>query len=141
MKFLKLNILHILFILIFSITLLLINSAIAENKKDNKKSVIIYLFWKEGCPYCEKEKEFLSSLKKKYPKLEIRDYEVLSNIASRELLMTMSKSYGINLSGVPVTFVGDKGIVGFDSDVANQIEDTIKTCLKKVCPDPLFYKK
>ncbi len=138
MKFLRL---HISLILILSLIFLSINSTVAENKKDNKKSVVLYLFWREGCPHCEKEKEFLYSIKKKYPKLEIRDYEVISNLASRELLMTMSKSYGINPSGVPVTFVGDKGIVGFDEEVARQIEDTIKACLKKVCQDPLFYKK
>lgn len=108
---------------------------------ENKKSVVLYLFWGDGCPHCAKEKEFLSSIKKKYPKLEIKDYEVWSNPASRELLITMSKSYGINPTGVPITFVGDKGIVGFNEEVANQIEQTIKSCIKKICQDPLFYKK
>ncbi len=126
-----------LFLLSIIIFLALSSSGFA----DSKKNVILYLFWKEGCPYCVKEKEFLSVLKKKYPKLEIRDYDVLSNMASRELLMTMSRSYGINPSGVPVTFIGDQGFVGFDEEIGSQIEKIIKSCLKKACEDPLFYKK
>ncbi|MDI1471258.1 MAG: hypothetical protein QMD43_06910 [Thermodesulfovibrio sp.] len=112
------------------------NFAFAENK-----SIILYFFWGEGCPHCEKEKEFLNSLKKKYPKLQIKDYEVWHNQAPRQLLFTMSQSYGISPSGVPVTFIGDKAFVGFNEEIAKQIEQTLKYCLKKICEDPLFYKK
>lgn len=128
----------ILLTILLYIPLLISNPLYAE---ESKTSVVLYLFWSYGCPHCAKEKEFLSAIKKKYPKLEIKDYEVSSNPASRELLITMSKSYGINPSGVPVTFVGDRGIVGFNEEVANQIEQTIKSCIKKICQDPLFYKK
>lgn len=113
------------------------NSAFsAENKP-----LIIYFFWGDGCPHCEKEKAFLNSLKKKYPKLQIKDYEVWHNQAPRQLLFTMSQSYGINPSGVPVTFIGDKAFVGFNEEIAKQIEQVLKSCLKKICEDPLFYKK
>lgn len=124
-------------LIIFFLFAIFANNSFAENKK----SVVLYLFWTDGCPYCAKEKEFLKEIKKKYPKLEIKDYEVSSNISARELLTTMSKSYGINPSGVPVTFVGDKGLVGFNEEIAKELEKTIKICLKKVCDDPLFYKK
>ncbi len=108
---------------------------------ENKKSVILYFFWGEGCPYCAKEKIFLTTLKKKYPRLEIKDYEVIHNQAPRELLMTMSRSYGISPTGVPVTFIGDKSFVGFNEEIASKIELILKSCLKKTCEDPLFYKK
>ncbi len=133
----KKNKIIIFFTIIFYISLVLSIPLYAESKT----SVVLYLFWGDGCPHCAKEKEFLSAIKKKYPKLEIKDYEVWSNPASRELLMTMSKSYGINPNGIPVTFVGDRGIVGFNEEVANQIEQAIKACIKKICQDPLFYKK
>lgn len=117
-------------------------SASEKNKSvETKKGVILYFFWGEGCPHCMKQKLFLSSLKKKYPELEIKDYEVWHNQAPRDLLMTMSKSYGINPSGIPVTFIGDKSFIGFNDDIALKIEETLKTCLRKICQDPLFYKK
>lgn len=132
--------------LIISLSILHIFSSslpASENKKtaESKKVVILYFFWGEGCPYCLKQKLFLSSLKKKYPELEIKDYEVWHNQAPRDLLMTMAKSYGINPSGVPVTFIGDRSFVGFNDEIASKIEETLKFCLKKVCEDPLFYKK
>ncbi len=130
---------HIVFVIICLFVFFSISFAEAK-KQEAKKQVVLYLFWREGCPYCEKEKQFLSTMKKKYSSLEIRDYDIISNIASRELLMTMSKSYGINPSGVPVTFVGNQGFVGFNEEIASQIEKNIKYCLKNTCQDPLFYK-
>lgn len=116
------------------ISILFISSGYSENKKP----VILYFFWAEGCPYCAKEKYFLSNLKKKYPSLEIKDYEVSYNPAARQLLQTMSKAYNINPSGVPVTFVGNKALVGFSEKTASQIEENIRYCLKTTCGDPLY---
>lgn len=105
----------------------------------DKKPVILYLFWAEGCPYCAKEKIFLSELKKKYPSLQIKDYDV-SVPASVELLKTMSKAYKINPTGVPVTFVGSKALIGFSEKTASQIEEAVNYCLKNICEDPLYKK-
>lgn len=130
----KVKIISLLIIFLFASS---INLSFAENKK----SVVLYFFWAEGCPYCEKQKNFLTELKKRYPRLEIKDYEVLYNQAPKELLMMMSKSYGINPTGVPVTFIGDKSFIGFNQEIASKIELILKSCLKKTCEDPLFYKK
>lgn len=107
---------------------------------DSKKPVIIYFFWAEGCLYCAKEKNFLSILKKKYPLLEIKDYEVSYNPASLQLLQTMSKAYDIIPTGVPITFVGNKAFVGFSEKTASQIEEVVKYCIKNTCEDPLYKK-
>lgn len=107
---------------------------------ESKKPIVLYFFWGDGCPHCAKEKEFLKKLKSKYPQLEIKDYEVWYNKAPRDLLLTMSKSYGINPNGVPVTFIGDKSFIGFNSEIAVQIEQTLKFCLKNTCEDPLYKK-
>lgn len=132
MRYLKQFVFFTLILLFF----LFISSAYCKNKKP----VILYLFWAEGCPYCAKEKIFISNLKKKYPSLEIKDYEVSYNPASIQLLQTMSKAYNINPTGVPVTFVGNKALVGFSEKIASQIEKTIKYCLKNTCEDPLYKK-
>jgi len=124
----------IVFVLI-AVLFLFISSASGKDKKP----VLLYLFWAEGCPHCAKEKIFLSDLKKKYSSLQIKDYEV-SLPASIELLRTMSKAYNINPTGVPVTFIGNKAFIGFSEKTASQIEETIKYCLKNTCEDPLYKK-
>jgi len=116
---------------------LIITSAYSGSKK---KPIILYLFWAEGCPYCENEKHFLLTLKQKYSNLEIKDYEVLYNPSSRQLLQTISKAYNIKPSGVPVTFVGNRALVGFTEKIASQIEETIEYCNKNSCEDPLYKK-
>ncbi|MCX7988569.1 MAG: hypothetical protein N2647_03920 [Thermodesulfovibrio sp.] len=128
------------YLVISFIILSLITISFVHSFAENKKSVILYFFWGEGCPYCEKQKEYLKSLKNKYPQLEIKDYEVWHNQAPRELLITMSKAYGINPNGIPVTFIGDKSFIGFNHDIATKIEQTLKLCLKNKCEDPLYKK-
>lgn len=109
-----------------------------NSSADSKKPVFLYFFWTEGCPFCAKEKEFLKFMKKKYPELEIKDYEVGYNIYARQLLQMLSKAYNINPSGVPVTFIGDSAIVGFTEKTATEIEKAIKHCIKNTCIDPLY---
>lgn len=132
MKSLKKFIIFVLIITIF----LFVTSIYSESKKP----IILYFFWTEGCPYCAKEKDFLYKLKNKYSKLQIKDYEVSHNFASRQLLQTMSKSYNIVPTGVPVTFVGNKAFVGFSERIASQIKDAVRYCLKNTCEDPLYKK-
>jgi len=105
-----------------------------------KKSVLLYFFWRQGCPYCAKEKDFLTLMKKKYPFLEIKDYEISYNPASWQLFQTMANSYKISPTGVPVTFIGDNALVGFSEKTEMQIEQAIKYCLKNSCEDPLYKK-
>lgn len=131
MRYLK----KFIFLILIAVLFLFISSASGKDKKP----VLLYLFWAEGCPYCAKEKIFLSDLKKKYSSLQIKDYEV-SLPASIELLRTMSKAYNINPTGVPVTFIGNKAFIGFSEKTASQIEETIKYCLKNTCEDPLYKK-
>ena len=40
---------------------------------------ILYLFWGDGCPHCEEEKEFLEIVKQGYPHVEMRLFEVLAS--------------------------------------------------------------
>lgn len=125
-------------IIIFASVLLLFLSASSAYCKE-KKPVILYLFWAEGCPHCAKEKLFLSDLKKKYPLLQVKDYEI-SLPGSIVLLQTMSKAYNITPRGVPVTFIGNKALIGFSEKIASQIEEIVKHCLKNTCEDPLYKK-
>lgn len=107
---------------------------------DTKNKIFLYFFWREGCPYCAKEKIFLKSMQEKYSSLEIKDYELSYNPASWKLFQTISNAYKISPTGVPVTFIGEHAIVGFSEKTATQIEQAIKYCLKNSCEDPLYKK-
>lgn len=102
------------------------------------EEVILYLFWGEGCPYCEKAKTFLTEIKESFPSLTIKDYEVYYNSENRDLFVEMAKSYGIdNPQGVPMIFINDQYFIGFAEDpIGLQIVDIINGCLTITCLDP-----
>jgi len=87
-----------------------------------------------------KRERFFNSNEKKYPFLEIKDYEISYNPASWQLFQTMANSYKISPTGVPVTFIGDNALVGFSEKTGMQIEQAIKYCIKNSCEDPLYKK-
>jgi len=60
------------------------NDYSTENKFSN--GVEINFFYSAICPHCEKEKEFLKELEKKYPEIEIKKYEVISSPENQEIL-------------------------------------------------------
>lgn len=105
---------------------------------DNK--VKLYFFWGKGCPHCDQEEIFLEQLKKKYPQLEVKSYEVWHNKENAKLFSQMAEAYGTRPEGVPTTFIGEfKPIVGYrDYEITGKvIEDRVKFCIKQGCPDPI----
>lgn len=87
--------------------LLTLTSSIAPNvstgleSRGDEKPVMLF-FWGEGCPHCAAAKPFLKELEKKYPRLEIRSYEVLNNEDNLKLLEQTAKLKGTTVTGVPV---------------------------------------
>lgn len=105
---------------------------------DNK--VILYFFWGKGCPHCAKEEIFLNQLKKKYPQLEVKSYEVWYNRENAKLFSQMAEAYGTRPEGIPATFIGDfKPTVGYrDYELTGKvIEDRIKYCINHGCINPV----
>jgi len=105
--------------------------------KQNK--VEIHFFYSAICPYCEKEKEFLKELKEKYPEIEIKEYEVISNPKNKEILKDFYEKYQVpekDKGWVPITFTPDKYFIGFNQQIAEDIESCIKECLIGEKPAP-----
>ncbi len=96
----------------------------------------VYFFEGAGCPHCEDEKKFLGAMKKKYPAMRVLDYEVWHSQEHAHLLAAMAKAHGIEVSGVPVTFVGTKSFVGFSAQIQEALGDAIAACARSGCPDP-----
>ncbi|QQS38419.1 hypothetical protein IPM62_03485 [Candidatus Woesebacteria bacterium] len=121
--------------LIFIVVLLVISVKPAMSKD---AQVNVYFFWGEGCPHCAKEKPFLESLERKYPEVNVVDFEIWNNKDNRELLMDVSEILNFEVSGVPLTIVGNKEFVGFnESVISKQIENHINTCINNSCDDSL----
>lgn len=110
-----------------------------ENGSGNTDSTqtVVYFFWGEGCPHCEKQKPWLEELEGEYPDLEVKMLETYGNKDNARLFQQMAQAYGIQARGVPATFIGDyEPVVGFSERMKPGIEDKIKTCLDEGCIDP-----
>lgn len=107
----------------------------AINKFDGEKTTL-YFFHGEGCGYCAKEKIFLSSIEKKYPSLEIKNYETGYNKNNYNLFENIAKIYGIQIQGVPTTFIGEKHWIGFSDEIGKEIENYIIYCIENTCSSP-----
>lgn len=118
-----------LFLVIF--LLVIVQEVIAENKVD------LYLFYSKSCPHCRAERLFLSSIKDDYPELRIHEYEI-SDRENAILLNKMCEAYNTKPLGVPMTFIGDRYIIGFGDrwTTGKEIENAIKECIKRKCVDP-----
>ena len=104
-----------------------------------QNSVEIYFFYSAICPHCKKEKEFLEELKNKYPEIEIKEYEVISNPENKEILNQFYEKYQVpekDKGWVPITFTPDKYFIGFNEQVAKDIESCIRECLVGEKPAP-----
>ncbi len=104
-----------------------------------EEKTTVYLFHGEECPHCAKERSFLDKLEKKYPSLEVKLYEVWHNKENADLFVRLSKGYGIEVGGVPATFIGEEIIIGFDSEEGKGrlIEEKIVKCIEDGCIDPI----
>jgi thiol-disulfide isomerase/thioredoxin len=109
--------------------------ATAVPAQQQDKSLVVTLFWGEGCPHCEREKAFLKELKKKHPDLAVKDYEVWKNKENSALFKKVLGASGVKQAGVPTTVVGTAVFMGFNNQVRKGIGDAIARCLREGCPD------
>jgi thiol-disulfide isomerase/thioredoxin len=87
--------------------------------------VRIVLFWGDGCPHCATEKAFLAELVERHPEVVVDDYEVWYDAANLQRFIEMAAEHGIEASGVPATFIGDRYWVGFNAAIGEQIEAVV----------------
>jgi glutaredoxin len=112
-------------------------AAEAQTESVSEQGAVVYLFWGNGCPHCEKEKEYFKEIRSRYKSLSINDYEVWYNRKNSALMQKMAALYGLQPTGVPVTFIGDKAFVGFSDEMKEQLEAEIKKCSETACLNPM----
>jgi glutaredoxin len=94
---------------------LLLSSSLVLPKETNAVDnlVDIHLFWTQGCPHCRLEKEFLAKLEAQYPQIKLHTYEISGSPENQELLQKVAQQLKINVTGVPVTIIGDQYFIGW----------------------------
>jgi len=103
------------------------NSALAQSEK-----IQIDFFYSETCPHCADEEEFLTELKGRYPEIEIRRYEVTRSEENQQILKNFYENYNVSkaeMGWIPVTFTPVEFFIGFNQQVAVNIENCLKDCL------------
>jgi thiol-disulfide isomerase/thioredoxin len=110
----------------------------SDSSLNQSRKVIIYIFYGNGCIHCERELNFLNNLQNKYANLEVKAFEVWHNQSNFVLFEKMCEVYGIKLLGVPILFINDTALIGYESDetTGEKIEKYINICLANECIDP-----
>jgi glutaredoxin len=99
-------------------------------------SVGVYFFWGDGCPHCAQAEPFLNSLAQKDPRIVLRAYEVWYHPDNKAIFEAMAKNAGFEAKYVPTIFIGARYWVGYDEQIAREIENAIATCMENGCADP-----
>lgn len=98
----------------------------------------MYFFWGEGCQYCANAKPFVEGLKKKYPQLDVKSYEIYNNDYNNELLNHMVAAYGSNdMGGVPAFFIGDNAFSGYHESMNGEFQKLVESCINFKCVSPM----
>jgi cytochrome c biogenesis protein CcdA/glutaredoxin len=96
----------------------------------------LLFFWGDGCPHCADQKRFHDGLRTDFPDLVIREHEVWYDEANRDLFRRTAAAAGIEPSGVPTTFYGDRVWVGYSDQIGREIRATIEAVYTGADPPP-----
>ncbi|KPJ71503.1 hypothetical protein AMJ50_01780 [Parcubacteria bacterium DG_74_3] len=124
---------------IFTILVLILVLGIFDFTLAQTKELQIDFFYSAICPHCTTEKEFLATLKARYPELDIREYEIIYNKGNQGILKNFYDKYQVperERGYVPVTFTPNKYFIGFSEEIGREIESCIKECLMIETPTP-----
>ena len=89
-------------------------------------------FYSATCPHCAAEEVFLKDLQEKYPSIEIKSYEVTGSSANQALLKDFYQKYNVperEQGFVPATFTPTRYFIGFNTQIGQDIESCLITCL------------
>ncbi len=96
----------------------------------------IVVFFDEGCPDCAQIEEVLEGLTSELPESAIVRYDV-SDAESLDLLMELATAYEVEVSTVPVVFVGEEVVLGAGRAQEFELRNAIGECTIRGCPSPL----
>lgn len=78
----------------------------------NAKEIDIHLFYQDGCPHCQNEKEYLNNLSKEKEYININTYEIGIE-ENNKLLYGIQNLLDKPSNYIPYTVIGEYALVGF----------------------------
>ncbi len=105
------------------------------NGKADDGCLCLYMFYNNKDSASLKELEFLLDMQSKYHDLIAKTFTINTS-ENIDLMYKIANKYGIKIKHTPVTFIGNKAIIGFNKEIAKQIEKKIKYCKDCKCPKP-----
>ncbi len=97
--------------------------------------VNVYIFEREGCPYCAQAIAHLESLVEADPRIVLHVFEISENPEYRDLFLTFGEQFGFEPRYVPTIFVSDKFWVGYSDAIQAEMDREIQQCLGSACVD------
>jgi glutaredoxin/cytochrome c biogenesis protein CcdA len=117
-------------VIFFCLILFACNTAQASPK------INAYFFWGDGCSHCAEEKSLLSNLKKKYPNLNIKSFEIYKDKHNSLIFRKAIDKFNITNIGVPLLIIGDKAFIGYSHGITpKEIQTKLHDCTRRNCAD------
>jgi hypothetical protein len=97
----------------------------------------VYVFWRLGCPHCEREIEFLERLAAREPEVRLHKFEVLRERANAALMARVGERLRVEAGSVPFTVIGDRVWTGYldDAGTGREMEQRVAECRAAGCTD------
>jgi glutaredoxin len=100
-------------------------------------AVEVQVFWRIGCPHCEKARTFLQAAAVRDPGLRIHEYEINAGPQNRRAFARAIERFAVANPAVPLVIIGDRHWVGYDDDATNGAEmlAAVQDCRDSRCVD------
>jgi thiol-disulfide isomerase/thioredoxin len=93
--------------------------------------VTLEFYGTDTCPYCHQMALFLDDLEARYgDAVRVERYEVANDLAARDRWVTEMAARGQEASGVPTTMLGETVWVGFNEQVAAEVETAVVAAIE-----------
>ena len=97
---------------------------------------VLWYFWREACPFCERAEPWLDEIAATYPGLHIRKVNVVRDFAGWTLFERQMVARGQAARAVPTFILGDEVWVGFSRPLAEDMEAAIQRRMEGRPPPP-----
>jgi len=99
--------------------------------------VDVQVFWRLGCPHCEKARTFLQAAAIRDPGLRLHQYEINESPRNRHAFSRAVDYFSVFNPAVPMVIVGDRHWVGYDGDATTGVAilTAVEGCRRNACVD------
>ncbi|MBN2176533.1 MAG: hypothetical protein JW722_02625 [Demequinaceae bacterium] len=99
----------------------------------------IIVFWGDGCPRCEDERQWLTSVEFQYPDIPIREYEVYYDEYERARFEAYGNEYDFDATNVPVTIIDKRIWIGWTPAIQEDVATAVELLAEGRTPAPGVY--